>query len=391
MSRAAKKSKAVNLGERDKLARKAAAEPGVISFAGGLPDSKLFPTRELGVALQGALTNDEALQYGWPEGAERLRAHIAGALSARGANVSPDRVIITSGAQQAIALSVAALPRKGAIGVDRESYPGALDIFRSARRALGTFEDAASAYYSMPSVSNPRGQRMDREQRKELLARAVRHHAFLIEDDAYEGTWFTGESSTPLLAEAPDRVFHIGTFSKTLCPGLRIGWLVPPPRLARRVLRQKQNFDLQANGMAQAMLERYLEGDQFAKHQRKARLRYRRKAALLMRSVARELPELRFGAPGGGFSLWLEGDFALDQKKLLATALEAGVTFDPGYLFRAQPAATLALRLCYSTVAESDIEEGARRLATALELARRSRKKSRRVRATKNAGNRVAS
>lgn len=341
-----KKSIAVNLGKRDQLARKAAAAPGLISFAGGLPDSKLFPSRELGVALQSALNDETALQCGWPEGAEQLRAYIAGTLSARGADVSADRVIITSGAQQAIALSVASLPRTGVIGVDVESYPGALDIFRTARKKLGTLKDAAGAYYVMPSVSNPRGQRMIRQQREELLGRAVRHRAVLIEDDAYDGTWFSGESPAPLLAEAPNRVFHIGTFSKTLCPGLRIGWLVPPLKLARRVLRQKQNLDLQANSMAQALLERYLEGDQFARHQRRARLRYRRKAAMLMRSVAKELPEMRFTAPGGGFSLWLESDFALDQKRLLASGIEAGVSFDPGYLFRARPATPLALRLC---------------------------------------------
>jgi 2-aminoadipate transaminase len=370
------------LGERDALARKAAATPGLISFAGGLPDPKLFPTRQLGRALEGALNEStgEALQYGWPEGSAELRDYVSRELRARGAKVDADRVVITSGAQQAIALALTALPKGAAIGVDPESYPGALDIFRASRRQLCGSSAAAGAYYVMPSVSNPRGQRMSPEQRGALLAHAAKHRGFVIEDDAYEGTWFSGESSLPLLAEAPERVFHIGTFSKTLCPGLRIGWLVPPPALARKVLRQKQAQDLQASSLAQSLLVRYLRGEQFAQHKQRARRHYRRKARLLARCVAERLPELSFRAPGGGFSLWLEADFGLDEKSLLAAAVQAGVSFDPGYTFRFEPSHQLALRLCYSAVAEDDIAEGVERLAKVLAKARSGKRARRRDR-----------
>lgn len=369
---AGRKSTSLSLGKRDALARAAASRPDVVSFAGGLPDPALFPARELGRALQTALHGhaDEALQYGWPEGSEALRAHVARSLVARGAKVAPAQVIITSGAQQAIALSLAVLPARATVGVDRETYPGALDIFRAGHASLGSLTDAAHAYYVMPSVSNPRGQRMSSSQRHALLGHAAKQRAFIIEDDAYEGTWFANEPSTPLLAEAPERVFHVGTFSKTLCPGLRIGWLVPPPKLVQRVLRKKQNQDLQANGLAQALLVRYLEGDQFARHQRRSRLCYRRKAAVLARSVSKHLPDLRFDAPGGGFSLWLEGDFELNQDTLLAASIKAGVAFDPGYVFRRQAHSSFALRLCYSAVPEADIEKGIRRLANALKSVR---------------------
>jgi len=368
----------MNLGKRDELARKAAKKAGLISFAGGLPDPTLFPTRELGQALQRALTADaaEALQYGWPEGAEELRAYVARDLTARGAKVSADRVVITSGAQQAIALCVALMRKGSRIAVEPESYPGALDIFRTARATLCQLGDAARAYYVMPSVSNPLGQRMSEAERAALLDRAARHRAFILEDDAYEGTYFSGERSVPLLAEAPERVFHIGTFSKTLCPGLRIGWLVPPPALAKRVLQRKQNQDLQANSLAQALLLRYLEGPSFARHQRRAQARYRRKAALLIESVKQHLPELCFQPPRGGFSLWLEGDFALDEERFLAAAVDAGVSFDPGSRFRSGPHGGCAFRLCYSTVAQEDIGPGAARLASALARARRQRRRS---------------
>jgi 2-aminoadipate transaminase len=365
------------LGKRDALAREAASQPDVVSFAGGLPDPALFPARALGRALESALHGhvEEALQYGWPEGSEALRAHVARSLVARGAKVSPAQVIITSGAQQALSLSLAALSAHATIGVDREPYPGALDIFRAGHASLGSLTDAAHAYYVMPSLSNPRGQRMSSSQRRALLGHAAKQRAFVIEDDAYEGTWFANEPSTPLLAEAPERVFHIGTFSKTLCPGLRIGWLVPPPKLLQRVLRKKQSQDLQANGLAQALLVRYLEGDQFARHQRRSRLRYRRKAAALTASVSKHLPDLRFDAPRGGFSLWLEGDFALNQNTLLAASIKAGVAFDPGYVFRRERrSSSFALRLCYSAVPEADIDKGIRRLASALDKLRRRRR-----------------
>ncbi|HVY25800.1 MAG TPA: PLP-dependent aminotransferase family protein [Polyangiaceae bacterium] len=367
---------APSVDERDALARKAAKTPGLISFAGGLPDPKLFPTRDLGRALEGALNDNtsEALQYGWPEGSAALREYVARELRARGARVNADGVVMTSGAQQAIALALAMLPRGAAVGVDPESYPGALEIFRAARRVLCDLTEATRGFYVMPSVSNPRGQRLNTAEREALLSRAAKHRGFIIEDDAYEGTWFSGEGSTPLLAEAPERVFQVGTFSKTLCPGLRIGWLVPPPALLRRALQQKQADDLQANSLAQALLVRYLEGERFEHHKRTARQRYRRKARALARSVAARLPELRFRPPGGGFSLWLESDLQLDQKRLLATAIEAKVSFDPGYAFRFRPSGSFAIRLCYSAVAEDDIDEGVRRLARALAACRRKRR-----------------
>lgn len=369
----------MKLGKRDELARKAAKKAGLISFAGGLPDPTLFPARELGAALRSALTADaaEALQYGWPEGAESLRAYVARDLRARGADVRADRVIITSGAQQAIALCVALMRKGSRIGVEPESYPGALDIFRTNGAKLCQLPEPAQAYYVMPSLSNPRGQRMSDADRATLLSQAARQRAFLLEDDAYEGTCFSGQRSVPLLAEAPERVFHIGTFSKTLCPGLRIGWLVPPRALASRVLKRKQNQDLQANSLAQALLVRYLEGEHFSRHQQRARARYHRKAALLAESVRQHLPELRFQPPRGGFSLWVEGDFAVDEERLLATAIREGVSFDPGSLFRTGPNRSCALRLCYSTVDQNDIAAGVSRLATALARARRNPKRAR--------------
>jgi DNA-binding transcriptional MocR family regulator len=135
-------------------------------------------------------------------------------------------------------------------------------------------------------------------------------------------------------------------------------------------LRQKQAQDLQANSLAQALLVRYLEGDQFERHKRRARLHYRRKAKLLTSTVAELLPDLRFQAPGGGFSLWLEGDFRLNQKRLLEAAIRRGVSFDVGTPFQLKPGGQFALRLCYSSVAEEHVRKGVERLARAFKAAR---------------------
>ena len=358
----------VCLNARDLLARRAAETPGVISFAGGLPDPALFPKRQLTRAFISALQSNAAaaLQYGWPEGSLELRQWIASELRGRGAKVTAERIIITSGAQQALQIAVAAVGERSRIAVETESYPGALELFRATQAQLVPLTDPAGLYYVMPSVSNPRGSTMSAPQRRALLSRASLSHGFVIEDDAYEGTCFSGARPSPLLADAPERVFHVGTFSKTLCPGLRIGWLVPPPRFAKRALRHKQASDLQANGLAQALLLEYLRSGHFPKLQKRARAHYRRKLERLLEAVRRELPQFRFDEPIGGFSLWLEGEQYAEDTELLEAAVQQGASFDLGRQFRIGRPRNLCIRLCFSAVPMADIEEGVSRIARAL-------------------------
>jgi 2-aminoadipate transaminase len=223
----------------------------------------------------------------------------------------------------------------------------------------------------MPAVDNPRGVSLPAPARQALLAGRVP----VIEDDAYADLLFAGPAPRPLLAEAPGQVLHVGTFSKTLCPGLRIGWLVVPPRLRRRALNLKEGSDLQAGSLAQAIVEDYLtgggDGPGVDFEGRLVRLRrfYRARAAKLARAVRAHLPEWRFQPPAGGFSIWLEAPASADEVSelaLLDAATAEGVTFDPGSLFRPDRApGPLALRLCFSAAAPDSFEEGARRLARA--------------------------
>jgi 2-aminoadipate transaminase len=363
----------------EELQRRAASDARVIALGGGLPSPRQFPRRALATAFLRTIGDPSALQYGWPEGHERLRAFIAARLAARGARVDPDEVVVTSGAQQAIVIAAQTVVAPGArVATDEESYPAALDAFRTlgAIPVAGLDAPATTAAYVMPAIANPRGRGLDRDAR----ARLVASRRAILEDDAYAELRFDGAAPPPLLAEARGRVFHIGTFSKTLCPRLRVGWLIAPRRHQRRVLRAKRDQDLQSSTLAQAILVEALGiGARGAEpaiaraverfDARLARLRpfYRRRAERLVRALRRHLPSWRATMPEGGFSVWVESDDDLvDDVTLLRAAVEEGVAFDPGRLFRpGRGPAPLGLRVCFSAEPPERLEEGVRRLARA--------------------------
>jgi 2-aminoadipate transaminase len=353
----------------------------VIGFAGGLPSEKLFPRSRLARAFVSAMGRSGApgLQYGWAEGSPRLRAFFAERLVQRGARITADDVIVTSGAQQAIAIALQLImPRGGRVAVDEDTYPALLDLLRArGLRAVPNLTAATSAY-AMPAISNPSGQGATRARRRAL----VEGGAMIIEDDAYADLRFAGPPPPSLLAEAPERVFHVGTLSKILCPGLRIGWLVPPPAFRARALALKQGSDLQASSLGQAVVEEYLNGSGAGRdpslagkgrldfEARLVRLRtfYRRRAETLAAAIRRHLPSWRFSFPEGGFAIWASTEERLDEARFLAAALHEGVSFDPGSQFRSSDATDdrpTALRLCFSFVGLAQMDEGMRRLARA--------------------------
>jgi 2-aminoadipate transaminase len=359
--------------EIETLLRQAAGDRKVIAMGGGLPSPRQFPRRRLVEALADVVLHPApaALQYAWPEGDEGLRRRIAEYLDSRGAAVEPERILVTSGAQQALMIATRILCEEGVrIYTDPETYPGALELFRSRGLTPIPLDGApkaeeACALYVMPAVSNPRGETMSEETRRELLASSLP----ILEDDAYGDLLFSGPGPQPLLAEAPDRVFYIGTVSKTLAPGLRVGWLVVPERFQEDALKAKRDADLQSNGLGQAIVERYLREDGYEDRLKRLRTFYRRRAKKLAAAVRRELPGWRFTFPAGGFALWLEPDqpdCEGGELGLLRAAIEEGVSFDPGSGFRPDKAEhPLALRLCFSALDPDDLAQGARRLARA--------------------------
>lgn len=349
-----------------RLHEQAARLPGLIPLAGGLPANELMPRAGVSAVLAEVVRSTEALQYGWPEGNDAVREWIANRLVARGVAIEPGHVIITAGAQQALALAAAELPGTS-IRVDDATYPAALDAFNSAGRTPGS---AGEASYVIAGVSNPHGYDRVEPRRAELLASG----GAILVDEAYAELRFDGALHRPIARDAPDRVWHVGSVSKTLSPGLRIGWLVPPAARRAAVLARKQASDLQTSSFAQVVLARLLDVIDYDALLARARHRYAARAARLVEGLRRHAPELRFREPEGGFSLWIETEDVGDDVALLEHAITAGVSFDPGRLFRVDGAASpVALRISFSHAPIDALDEGARRLAAALAAWRATR------------------
>lgn len=348
----------------EELHRRASARPGVISLAGGLPADELLPRAALArasAASLGARDSVEALQYGWPEGCPALRAWIADRLVARGAAVEADDVIVTAGAQQALALIANVLPAGRRIAVDAETYPCALTAFGFAGHDVVT-EVGGDVHYVIDGVSNPHGVDRVGPMRAALLASG----APIIVDEAYVDLRFDGDIPRPLYADAPDRVWHVGTVSKVISPGLRIGWLVAPRDQRDRAIAAKQAMDLQTCGLAQSTLARLLAISHYDGLVERARNLYAARAEVLTRALRRHVPSWRFAEPEGGFSVWVETDLEGDDADVLAAAVAAGVSFDPGRMFRpGGEVEPLAFRLSYSHAPIHALDDGVKRLAQA--------------------------
>jgi 2-aminoadipate transaminase len=356
------------------IQRRTARDRDVIGLAGGLPSEVQFPKRKLARSFFRVLGREgtPALQYGWAEGFERLRTMIAAHLRARRVVVTASDVIITSGAQQAIAIGLELVCKPGdRVGVAAETYPAALDLIRERGMVPVAAADRVRALYAMPALGNPSGLGLSPEARRALLAAGVP----VIEDDAYADLRFDGPAPPPLLADAPSQVIYVGTLSKTLCPGLRIGWLVVPARLRRRALRLKQGSDLHASSLSQAIVEDLLGADtasgglDFEAHLVRLRRFYRTRAMMLARALRQHLPGWRFATPEGGFAIWAQAEPTrrkVDEKALLEAAAEERVMFDPGSLFRPDKGtAPIAARFCFSATPPAMFEEGIRRMARA--------------------------
>jgi 2-aminoadipate transaminase len=347
----------------EQLQKEAAGDPGVIPLAGGLPDSELLPADALAAAFLRALRRpDVSLQYGWSEGLPQLRRWVAERLTRRGAAVTADDVIITAGAQQALALASAELLAGDGhrVNVGPLSYPAALDLFR-LRGATVVDGDDADIHYVMPGVANPTG-----DDGAPDPARALATGRPLIADEAYTELRFDGAAPSPLLAAARDRVWHVGTISKTICPGLRVGWLVPPPAARDAVLARKQATDLQAASLSQAVLATYLAAGDHDAHLVRIRSAYAARAERVVATLRRHASSWSFREPAGGFSIFVDTGERGDDVAFLATAIEHGVSVDPGHCFAAVPDDRLRFRLSFSYAPVEQLADGVARLVRAV-------------------------
>jgi 2-aminoadipate transaminase len=366
---------------------KVAERPDVLSFAGGLPAPELFPAQELSEAYQAVLRKNpaSALQYGITEGFLPLREWIAERLRARGIPAAADTVMVTSGSQQGIDLVARVLLDPGdTVLVENPSYLAALQAFSAYEvdivalegdeHGLRTelLEAAVRAHrpaliYLVPEFQNPRGTTLAMERRQELAAIARRHEIPILEDDPYGALRFHGTPCTPLAALADGLTFHLGTFSKTLAPGLRIGWVHGPKPVLRTMTVAKQACDLHTATLAQHATVELLRTFDYEAHLGRIRAEYRRRCETMLRALEQSMPPgTRWSTPDGGLFLWLELPPGLRDDEVFRAAISRKVAVVPGSGFFVGPPQHGFCRLNYSNQSVANIELGMARLGETL-------------------------
>ncbi len=371
---------------------KVAEQPDILSFAGGLPAPELFPLEAIAQAHAEVFAEEgqAALQYSTTEGYKPLREWIRAHMARQGVEAAMEQVLVTNGSQQGIDLVAKALLDPGdVVVVENPSYLAALQNFigyEAELRVVGSDDEGMRVeelealaaecrpklIYIVPNFHNPKGTTLSLERRHALIRFAQRHGVVILEDNPYGELRFRGEPLPPLAAlDDAGVVVHLSTFSKTLAPGLRIGWVVGPCELIRGLTVIKQAADLHNATLAQRATARLLERFDYAGHLSQLRARYGERCQTMLEALAAHMPEgMRWTRPDGGMFLWAELPQGLSGDELFPRALEQKVAFVPGTpFFAARPQARF-IRLNFSNRPPELIVEGIRRLAAVLSRAR---------------------
>jgi DNA-binding transcriptional MocR family regulator len=363
--------------------------PEMISFAGGLPAPELFPAAGLRAAFDSVLRGDAggALQYGPTAGHRPLRELVAERMAARGIVCDPEDVVITTGSQQALDLVGRVLAGPGmTVLVESPSYVGALQAFSAQQVTFdavpmddrGLRADALRArlaagpepalLYTVPTFQNPAGLTMALDRRHEVLACSRDHGLPVVEDDPYSELRYDGVH-VPALRALPggEDVIHLGTFSKVLSPGLRLGWVTAPRAVAERIVLAKQGADLHTDSLTQRAVVRFCRDNDLDAHVLTLRAAYRERRDAMLAALTDLMPDgVRWTRPEGGMFIWLTLPPGLQALTLLREAIERRVAFVPGGAFHAGGDCTDALRLNFTNSPPDLIREGVERLAAAL-------------------------
>lgn len=373
-------------------------KPGIISFAGGFPDSAMFDVDGLREASARALQEEAggALQYGATEGYEPLRAQLAAFERAKGvADLEPNQLIVTTGSQQALDLLGKALINPGdKVIVEGPTFLATIQCFRlygadvqsAPIDAHGVQVDKLEQMikehkpkfvYLIPTFGNPSGALLSLERRRKVLELAVKYQVLVVEDDPYGDLYF-GEAPPPsilsLSKEVPgsrEWIAHCGSLSKVLSPGLRVGWLVAQPELLAKATMCKQFSDAHTSTFAQATAAQYLQSGRMPETLKTVRAKYGERARVMAESLKKELgAAIEFTEPKGGLFFWARLTGAngkiQDAGEFAKRAIEQNVAFVPGAPFFAKEPDRAALRLSFATAGVDKIQEGIARLAKAL-------------------------
>jgi 2-aminoadipate transaminase len=372
---------------------KVTERPGIISFAGGLPSPKTFPVGEFAAACEKVLRDDgpAALQYAASEGYAPLREQVAAMLPW---SVDPAQVLITTGSQQGLDLVAKVLIDAGSrILVETPTYLGALQAFAPMEPEVagvagddegvdvndladqacadmrgGTSVNAARFFYVLPNFQNPTGRTMSEARRAALSRRAAELGLPIVEDNPYGDLWFDAPPPLPLTARNPEACVYLGSFSKVLAPGLRLGFIVAPRSLYPKLLQAKQAADLHTPGFNQRMVAEVMKDGFLDRHVPTIRALYKSQRDAMLAALQREMQGLgvEWNTPDGGMFLWArlpQGASAID---LLPKAVDKGVAFVPGAAFYAAHPDARSLRLSFVTASAEQIDIGIAALASAI-------------------------
>lgn len=371
----------------------AAADPKIISFAGGLPAPELFPVKEMKAAVDKVFEEhgQEAMQYGAAKGVTALREVIQQHVKEK-ENVDSelDNVLVTTGSEQALDLVGKAFVDPGdTVLVEQPTYLCALDVFRSygANFAsvemdedgmkMDALEEALKAnpntklIYTVPNFQNPTGRTMTEERRKQLAELAEKYDVYVLEDNPYGEIRFAGQHVPAVKSfDKSGHVFYMSTFSKTLAPGFRLGWLVADKAVVNKLTVLKQSADLHTDNLAQFAVAQFFADNDVDAHVKEISALYGKRKDLMLEGIKKYFPEgVKYTDPEGGMFLWVEVPGVDDTVELFKECLEHDVAFVPGDPFFAGEVQPGAFRLNYSNMKEDQIEVGLKCLGAALTAA----------------------
>ncbi|MGL4437588.1 MAG: PLP-dependent aminotransferase family protein [Giesbergeria sp.] len=373
-------------------------KPGIISFAGGFPDSAMFDVDGIQAAVNQALTEEAgaALQYGATEGYQPLREQLSQFMTSKGAQgVAPENLIVTTGSQQALDLLGKTLVSPGdKVIVEGPTFLATIQCFRLYGAQLISapidgngvntdelekliVEHRPKFVYLIPTFGNPSGAMLSLERRKKVLELAVKYQTLVVEDDPYGDLYF-GEAPPPSLlnlsATVPgsrELLVHCGSLSKVLSPGLRVGWMIAPAELLAKATMCKQFSDAHTSTFAQATAAQYLKAGRMPATLAHVRKVYAERAQAMGDALRQELGDaIEFVQPQGGLFVWARltgaGGKVADGNVFAKRAIEQGVAFVPGTPFFCAHPDPATLRLSFATADVDKIREGVARLARAL-------------------------
>lgn len=354
-----------------------------ISFAAGMPDPSFYPLEILEKILPGAAHSPDAPDFGYipAEGYIPFKHSLAKWQRSLGVPCTPDNILVVSGSQQGLYLIVKTLvERQDYVIAESPTYLGALQILeasgarilslpRSGRLDFKLLEDYLIRYrpkmlYTIPTYQNPTGKVMSLEDRRELLRLAARYRLAIVEDDPYGQLCYDRQPPPALKAlDSYGGVIYLGTFSKILIPGLRIGWVNAAPPVINRLAQEKQYIDLHSSNLSQKIIQRCLEEDYLPGHLKTIRQEYKKRRDAMAGALRRYCSGcLDFGLSNGGFYLWCRVAPPTSPAELLHRAATAGVSFVPGEAFYPYGVESREIRLCFATHGEDRISEGIRLL-----------------------------